>query len=206
MKKLDRSFYERDTLVVAQELLGKYIVHKIKGKELIARIVETEAYKGPVDKAAHSYQNRRTPRTEVMFGPPGHAYVYLIYGMYLCMNIVTEEEGMPCAVLLRAAEPVEGLDEMAQLRFNKTYKQLTRSQKINLTNGPGKLAMALNITREDNGLDLCAEKMFICESDSDSNFFIGRGKRINIDYAEEAADYLWRFYIKNNPYISKVKE
>jgi len=124
MKKLDRSFYERDTLVVAQELLGKYIVHKIKGKELIARIVETEAYKGPVDKAAHSYQNRRTPRTEVMFGPPGHAYVYLIYGMYLCMNIVTEEEGMPCAVLLRAAEPVEGLDEMAQLRFNKTYKQL----------------------------------------------------------------------------------
>ncbi|HOA80935.1 MAG TPA: DNA-3-methyladenine glycosylase [Defluviitaleaceae bacterium] len=205
MKKLDRSFYNRDTLIVARELLGKYIIHKTRGKKLIAKIVETEAYKGAIDKAAHSYQNKRTPRTQVMFGPPGHAYVYLIYGMYLCMNIVTEEVDKPCAVLLRAVEPIEGLDEMAQLRFNKPYEKLQKSQRINLTNGPGKLSMALNIRREENGIDLCKDKLFICEANTASNFQIGKGKRINIDYAEEAADYPWRFYIKDNPYLS-VKE
>mgnify|MGYP003765449295 CR=1 FL=1 len=205
MKKLDRSFYERDTLIVARELLGKYIVHKIDGKEIIGRIVEAEAYKGAMDKAAHSYQNRRTNRTEVMFGPPGYAYVFLIYGMYPCMNIVTEEEGNPCAVLLRSIEPIKGLEDMAKRRFNKTYDELSKAQRINISNGPGKLCMAMDITLKDYGVDLCGNELFICDGEKKEVFEIVEAKRVNIDYAEEAADYLWRFYIKDNPYVSVKK-
>lgn len=202
MKKLDRLFYNRDTLIVARELLGKFIVHKINGKELIGKIVETEAYKGAMDKAAHSYQNKRTHRTEVMFGSAGFAYVFLIYGMYSCMNIVTEEEGHPCAVLLRALEPIKGLDQMALLRFNKTYDKLNKSQRISISNGPGKLSMALHIEPNDYGRDLCGNELFICEGTEHIGFDIETDKRINIDYAEEAVDYPWRFYIKDSPYVS----
>ncbi|NLK21704.1 MAG: DNA-3-methyladenine glycosylase [Epulopiscium sp.] len=205
MKKLERRFYNRDTLIVAKELLGKYIVHKIDGQDLIGRIVETEAYKGAIDKAAHSYQNKRTPRTEIMYGPSGYAYVYLIYGMYYCMNIITEEEGNPCGVLLRAVEPYKGLEKMAKIRFNKPYEKLNTTQKRNLSNGPGKLCMALKITVKDYGLDLCGDKLFICGENENLNFEIIEDKRINIDYAEEAAEYPWRFYIKGNPYVSVKK-
>lgn len=205
MKKLDRTFYERDTLIVARELLGKYIVHKVDGKELIGKIIEAEAYKGATDKAAHSYQNRRTNRTEVMFGPPGYAYVFLIYGMYPCMNIVTEEEGNPCAVLLRSIEPIKGLEDMSKRRFNRAYDELSKSQRINISNGPGKLCMAMDITLKDYGLDLCENELFICEGDEENTLEIVEDKRVNIDYAEEAADFLWRFYIKDNPYVSIKK-
>jgi DNA-3-methyladenine glycosylase len=114
MKKLERSFYNRTAIEVAKGLLGKYLVHRVNGRELSGKIVETEAYMGPDDKAAHSCSNRRTKRTEVMFGPPGYAYVYLIYGMYSCMNIVASEVESPQAVLIRALEPVKGLEDMAK--------------------------------------------------------------------------------------------
>ena len=113
MKKLSRDFFNRDTIVVAQELLGKYLVHKVHGEELIGKIVEVEAYKGPLDKAAHSYNNRRTARNEVMYGEAGYAYVFIIYGMYDCMNVVTEEKEKPEAILIRALEPVKGIKHMA---------------------------------------------------------------------------------------------
>lgn len=128
MIKLDREFYRRSSIEVAKELLGRFMVHRVNGRELIVKIVETEAYMGPEDKAAHSYNNRRTKRTEVMFGPPGHAYVFLIYGMYSCMNVVASEIGKPQAVLIRAAEPVEGLEHMAQLRFKKGLNECTKKR------------------------------------------------------------------------------
>ncbi len=115
--KLDRSFYNRNTLIVAKELLGKILVHNIDGKLLKGKIVETEGYLGLRDKAAHSYGGKKTNRVETMYGDPGRAYVYLIYGMYYCLNIVTEEEGSPEAVLIRGVEPLEGIDEMSINRF-----------------------------------------------------------------------------------------
>lgn len=123
---LKRDFFVRDTLTVAKELLGKNIVRNIDGNKLIARIVETEAYIGPFDKAAHSYNNKKTQRNEVMFKDAGHAYIYFIYGMYYCFNIVTEEENKPCAVLIRAAQPIEGIEYMALNRYNKRLSDLSR--------------------------------------------------------------------------------
>lgn len=201
MKKLDRQFYNRDTAVVAKELLGKVIVHEINGQKLSGKIVETEAYMGIMDKAAHSYGGRKTPRVEVMYGKPGFSYVFIIYGMYYCFNTVTREEGTPQAVLIRAVEPVEGVDLMAINRFKKPYDQLTKSQIKNLTNGPGKLCGALLIDKTQNGEDLCGNKLYIEERDNEK-FNIISAKRIGIDYAEEAKDYLWRFYIEDNKYVS----
>lgn len=201
MKKLDREFYNRDTVLVAKELLGKIIVHEINGQKLSAKIVETEAYMGITDKAAHSYGGRKTPRVEVMYGKAGFSYVFIIYGMYYCFNTVTREEGTPQAVLIRAVEPVEGINLMAENRFKKSYDQLTKSQIKNLTNGPGKLCGALLIDKKQNGEDLCGNKLYI-EEGKEENFNIISAKRIGIDYAEEAREYLWRFYIENNKYVS----
>ena len=156
---------------------------------------------GITDKAAHSFGGRRTSRVEVMYGAPGFSYVFMIYGMYNCFNTVTREEGIPQAVLIRAAEPIEGLDLMAQNRFNKTYNQLTKSQIKNLTNGPGKLCRALLIDRALSGEDLCGDRLYIEEGENES-FKIIASKRVGIDYAEEAKDYLWRFYIEGNNYVS----
>jgi len=205
MKILPRKFYSNDTLQVARELLGKYIVHKIGGEELTGMIVETEAYIGPHDKAAHSYNNRRTDRNEVMYGPPGYAYVYAIYGMYYCMNVVTADVDKPEAVLIRAIEPVKGLDTMAQNRFQKRYEELHKSEAINIANGPGKLCKALGINKSNNGDDLCKDRLFIAESGKPMDFSIESSPRINIGYAEEAVFYPWRYYIKGNPYVSRVK-
>lgn len=127
--KLSVEFYSRDTITVAKDLLGKLLVRNIDGNKLIGKIVEVEAYLGPIDKACHSYNFKRTQRNEVMYGPAGIAYVYFIYGMYYCLNFVTEREGMPCAVLIRALEPIEGLDTMALNRFGKTYSELIKSQR-----------------------------------------------------------------------------
>lgn len=202
MKTLDRDFYNRDSLIVARELLGKVLVHEIHGQKTSVKIVEAEAYMGITDRAAHSYGGKRTPSVEVMYGGPGFAYVFMVYGMYYCLNIVTREEGNPQAVLIRAGEPIRGLDFMAQNRFKKTYKQLTKSQVKGLTNGPGKLCKALLIDKCLNGEDLCGGKLYVEEGENEK-FNIISSKRIGIDYAEEARDYLWRFYLENNEYVSK---
>src|ERR1700757_1257347 len=142
MKKLPRAFYDRDTITVAKELLGKYLVHLDKGVKRIGKIVEVEAYLGPHDLAAHSAKGL-TPRTQVMFGPPGHAYVYLIYGMYFCMNVVTEKEGHASAVLIRALEPIQNIH--------------TRTQ------GPGLLCKAMGIDKHLHGHDLLSNDFYIAE-------------------------------------------
>lgn len=201
MKRLVREFYNRDSLIVARELLGKVLVHEINGQKVSAKIVEAEAYMGIGDKAAHSYGGRRTQRVEVMYGGPGFSYVFFIYGMYYCFNVVTREEGNPQAVLIRALEPVEGLDLMAENRFKKPYGQLTKSQVTGLTNGPGKLCMALAIDRGLNGEDLCGSKLYVEEREKEKSGIVS-AKRVGIDYAEEAKDYPWRFYIKDNKYVS----
>ena len=140
---LDRSFYNRETLDVCKDLLGKYLVHQKDGHQLVGKIVEVEAYKGHIDKAAHSYGGKITDRNKVMFGPPGYAYVYLIYGMYMCMNVVTEEEGKPCAVLIRALEPIDGLEQMAYNRFQKKYQELDKRSIFNIQMVPGNLCIAM---------------------------------------------------------------
>lgn len=203
MKKLDREFYNRDSIVVAKELLGKIIVHEVDGQRIAAKIVETEGYMGIMDKAAHSYGGRRTPRVEVMYGGPGFSYVFFVYGMHNCFNIVTREEGVPQAVLIRAAEPIDGLDVMARSRFKKEYAELSRSQEKALTNGPGKLCAALSIDRGQNGADLCGDVLYVEEGET-QDIRIVHSKRIGIDYAGEAKDYLWRFYIENNRYVSVI--
>lgn len=138
---------------------------------------------------------------EVMYGRPGLSYVFFIYGMHNCFNIVTQEEGNPQAVLIRAVEPVEGLDLMAQNRFGKAYNQLSKSQLKSLTNGPGKLCQALAIDRSLNGEDLCGGRLYVREGEPEELNIVS-AKRIGIDYAEEAKDYLWRFYINDNKFVS----
>lgn len=200
--KLNISFYRRDTLLVAKELLGKKLVHKINGKILSGIIVETEAYMGIQDKAAHSYGGRKTERTKVMFEAGGVSYIYFIYGLYYCFNVVTAEEGIPQAVLIRALQPVEGIEDMALLRVNKNIKELTKKQIINIANGPAKLCSALKLDKTLNAVNLTSDILYI-EDVNYNNFEIVETTRIGIDYAEEAKYYPWRFYIKDNPYISK---
>lgn len=199
--KLTRDFYGRDTITVAKELLGNVLVHNVNGVLLKGRIVETEAYLGFEDKAAHSYGGRRTERVEVMYGPPGYAYVYLIYGMYYLLNIITEKEGIPEGVLIRALEPLENTNIMALNRFNKPYDELTNYERKNITNGPGKLTRAFNIGKELNGTDLCGNRLYV-EEGEDKDFNIVETTRIGIDYAEEAKYFPYRFYIESNPYVS----
>jgi DNA-3-methyladenine glycosylase len=200
--KLNDNFYLENTETVARKLLGKILVHNINGNILKGKIVETEAYMGITDKGAHSYGGRRTKRVEIMYGPPGRAYIYFIYGMYYCLNAVTQKEGIPEAVLIRALEPLEGHDIMALNRFNKEYKDLTSTQITNLTNGPGKLCMAMGIDKKLNGSMFSGDTFYIEEGNNDK-FDIIKTKRIGIDYAEEAKDFLLRFYIKGSPFVSK---
>ncbi|MCD7917514.1 MAG: DNA-3-methyladenine glycosylase [Clostridiales bacterium] len=203
MARLDAAFYDRDTRLVAKELLGCCLVRRWGGETPVCRITETEAYIGRMDKACHAWQYRRTARTEPLFAPPGHAYIYLIYGMYHCLNLVTEPEGEPAAVLIRGAQPVAGLAQMARLRYGKLPEELTAAQSRNLMNGPGKLCKALSITRMDNLADLTGDDLYICAAPEDAGLslpprLVGEihvTKRIGIDYAEEAADFPWRYYI-----------
>ena len=136
-----------------------------------------------------------------MFGDPGFSYVYLIYGIYNCFNIVVAKEGDPQAVLIRALEPLEGLETMAINRYNKGYKELSQKQIYGLTNGPGKLCMAMNIDKSLNGEDLSQDTLYL-EAGKEEEQKIVRAKRIGIDYAQEAKDYLWRFYLRDNPFVS----
>lgn len=200
--RLSRDFYERDAREVAIDLLGKILVHEVNGIKLKGKIVETEAYIGAIDKASHAYGGKKTPRLEALYGKAGISYVYFIYGMYYCFNVITKEEGVAEGVLIRAVEPLEGLDMMSQNRFKKSFNELTNTQKKNLTSGPSKLCMALDITKENNKEDLCIGKLYI-EEGIKEDFEIIHTKRVGIDYAEEAKDFLWRYYIKDNSWVSK---
>lgn len=201
--KLPKEFYLQPTLEAAQALLGKYLVRVWDGEALVCRINETEAYIGPVDKACHAYGYKRTKRTETLFSAGGVAYIYLIYGIYSCLNLVTEPEGEPCAVLLRGGEVRRGGDAIAYNRFGKPLDGLTAAQRKNLLNGPGKLCKGLSLTTGQNGLSLLGEELFVTDSladlglppwpGDDAPLELRRSKRIGIDYAEECADYLWRF-------------
>jgi DNA-3-methyladenine glycosylase len=182
VKKLPREFYDRDTILVARELLGKFLVRKTDGIERIGRIVEVEAYLGEHDLAAHSSKGK-TERTKIMFGPPGYAYVYLIYGIYNCMNVVTEREGHASAVLLRAIEPVKNLEGR--------------------TCGPGLLCRAMNIDKKLNGHDLLSDDFYIAESEAEK-FSIVKSPRIGVEYAKHWAKRHLRFYIKRNPFVSRI--
>jgi DNA-3-methyladenine glycosylase len=179
---LPRAFYDRDTVVVARELLGKHLVLAADGVARVGRIVEVEAYLGPHDLAAHSAKGR-TERTRVMFGPPGHAYVYLVYGLHCCMNVVTEREGHASAVLLRAVEPVENVSGR--------------------TDGPGRLCRAMGIDRRMNGRDLTGGDFFIASPEGNEAVPIVRRPRIGVDYAGRWAGRLLRFYIRGNPFVSR---
>ena len=212
MKKLSRDFYIRDANIVARELIGKILVHSSSDGVTSGLIVETEAYNGPDDKAAHSYKNKRTSRTEIMFHEGGFAYVYMIYGMYSCFNVTANLENIPEAVLIRALEPLDGLELMMTRRntrskinlCNEPKKLSAAKSKINLCNGPGKLCQAMGITRENYGDDLCGEKLFILDN-GQKNFESKTSTRINIDYAEECKNYLWRYFIDGNIYVSKTR-
>lgn len=183
MKKLLREFYNRETSLVARDLLGKYLIYKENGLERIGKIVETEAYLGTHDLAAHSSKGK-TPRTQVMFGPPGYAYVYLIYGIHHCMNIVTQEEGHASAVLIRALEPVKNIE----LR----------------SNGPGLLCKAMHITKAQSGHDMLSDDFYVADDGQNAMIEVISRPRIGVDYAGEWAKALLRFYIKGNCYISRA--
>lgn len=204
MTRLSRDFYLGDTVEIAKKLLGCCIVRKLGDEWLLCRITETEAYVGRMDKACHTYGGRRTPRTEVMFGEAGHAYIYFTYGMHHCLNFVTEPKGEASAVLIRGLEPLLGLDTMSRNRFGKPFAEQSTYQRKNFLNGPGKVTQALALTREQNGLDLTVcDELFVTDSPAGfgvsaekAEFTICAGKRIGIDYAEEAVDFPWRFWIK----------
>ena len=194
MEILPREFYHRDTLTVARELLGCYLVREREGQKLAVRITETEGYIGRIDKACHAYQYKRTPRTETLFSAPGVSYIYLIYGMYHCLNFITEEEGEHCGVLIRGAVPVQNIDLIAENRFGCRASQLTAYQRKHFLDGPGKLCKGLSLTRADNRLPLDRPPLYVCRGPSPEPEEIQVGKRIGIDYAEEAIDFPWRFW------------
>lgn len=182
MRPLARDFYHRDAEPVARDLLGKLLAHRVEGRLRIGRIVETEAYLGPHDLASHSSRGR-TARTEVMFGPPGYAYVYLIYGIHHCLNVVTGAEGVAAAVLIRALEPVRDLEGN--------------------TKGPGLLCRALGVERRNNGQDLCGDDLFLAESEAIATEEIVARPRIGVAYAGEWADVPLRFCLRGNAFLSR---
>lgn len=196
-KKLPQKFYTRDVLKVACDLLGKIFVVNRKGKILSGKIVEVEAYDGSCDEAAHTY-NGKTKRNEVMFETGGLLYVYFTYGMYYCSNVVTGEKNERTAVLLRALEPVEGIEEMSLNRYGK--KQITGREKLNLTSGPAKLCLALGINQTYNGISLIGDEIYILDNKKIQKDKLAVSTRIGISKSKELP---WRFYIKDNPYISK---
>ncbi len=196
LKRLNRDFFNSHTVEVAKELLGKYIVRKTKRGNIIGKIIEVEAYLGPSDKACHSYNYKKTERTDPMYMKPGTLYVYFIYGMYYCLNVATEPEGMPCAVLIRQLYPVNGIELMIKNRNVKIGKNYR-----NLIDGPAKLCMALNITKEEfNGKDSCDpdSKLFFTHGEKINPNDIVLGKRIGIEYAQEDKDKLLRFTLKSH--------
>jgi len=181
-RNVPRAFYDRDTAEVARELLGKHLVHVSRGVEYVGRIVEVEAYLGPHDLASHSSRGLTT-RTRVMFGPPGHAYVYMVYGMHFCMNVVTERDGHASAVLIRAVEPVKNVEGS--------------------TRGPGRLCKAMHIDRRRNGHDLTSDDFHIADPPVREPLSIVKRPRVGVAYAGRWARRHLRFYIRGNPFVSK---
>ncbi len=195
--KLPREFYTRsDVLEVARDLLGKkLVVPNRNGGRVAGIIVETEAYRGPEDKASHAYNGRRTQRTETMYGIGGTAYVYFVYGMYNQFNVVSNVEDVPHAILVRAVEPVEGLEIIRRRRPGRSEGELT--------SGPGRLCVAMGIDRQLNKADLLGDRVWIEEGVTVLRRQIARGPRIGIDYAEEWVKKPWRFWIRDNPFVSR---
>ena len=208
-ERLTREFFARDGITVAKELLGKILVHETSVGTVRGIITEVESYMGESDKGSHTYGGKRTERTEPMYHQGGTSYVYLIYGMYSCMNIAAMIEGIPQAVLLRSVIPAdsEAKERMLTLRLEELNRKRTRKGKAplsgcpasltkHLADGPGKLCTAMGITRADNDVDMVESGSFyVTEGIKVEPERIRTGKRIGIDYAEEAADYLWRFYL-----------
>lgn len=192
---LPRDFYARPVLAVARDTLGKILVHETPEGRVSGRIVETEAYRGPEDRAAHSYGGRRTPRTEVMYGPPGFAYVFFVYGMHWHFNLVTTAEGAPHAVLIRAVEPLEGVELMLDRRRRSAVSR-------DLTNGPGKLCQAFAITGAQYGADLTASRLYLLDGPTPR---AATAKRVGVDYAAEWAEKPWRFYDPASSFVSPTR-
>jgi DNA-3-methyladenine glycosylase len=197
--RLARPFFARDTLTVARDLLGRHLVRLLDGRRVSGEIVETEAYIGEEDEASHASPGP-TERNAAMYGPPGQAYVYLIYGMYHCFNIVTERQGFPAAVLVRALEPLEGLDLMRERRGRVGARDVRK-----LTSGPGRLCQALAIDGRHDGADLCSSEvsLFLEAGDPVSDGEVATGPRVNVRGDETALNAPWRFYVKNHPHVSR---
>ena len=191
--KIPRSFYRQPTLDVARQLLGKHLVRKHEHGTTVGRVVETEAYLGPEDKACHASRGR-TPRTQIMFGDPGYAYVYLIYGFHYMLNIVTEAVDFPAAVLIRAVEPLRGVELMVERRGTREHR--------NLASGPGKLCEAFAIDRTLNGNDLCGRVLYLEDPGDPAPPFVTT-PRIGVDYAGEWTHKPWRFVIRDNEFVSR---
>lgn len=190
---LSRAFYERGTVTVAKELLGKFVVRVVGRNRLVGRIVEVEAYRGFDDPASHAFHGI-TPRTTPMFGEPGHAYVYFTYGNHYCFNVTTERTGVAGAVLIRALEPVEGLKVMKRFRPHVST--------LDVTNGPGKLTKALCIDKTLNRIDLTKHGPLFLKGNDLESVAIACSARIGIT---TGTDRLWRFYISGNPYVSRFE-
>ncbi|MGA4719008.1 DNA-3-methyladenine glycosylase [Fictibacillus nanhaiensis] len=190
------NLWELPTLDLAKKLLGMKLIHVDNKGITSGYIVETEAYLGPEDRAAHSFNNRRTARTEVMYDEAGTIYTYFIYGMHVCFNIVSGPVNKPEAILIRALQPVEGIEQMKERRVRA-------KTEIQLTNGPGKLSNAMGFTLSDNGKKMNEENIRIEEGMRFRPDEIESGPRIGIQYAEEAVHFPYRFWIKNNPYVSR---
>jgi len=195
--KLPRDFYTRpDVLKVSRDLLGKLLVVPTANKKRVSgMIVEVEAYRGPEDRASHAFGGRRTKRTETMYQTGGVAYVYFVYGMYYQFNVVSNVQDTPHAILVRALEPVEGIEFMRQRRHTHPDH--------NLTNGPGKLCIAMGIDRKLDRADLLGDRVWVEDYENVPASKISKGPRIGIDYAEEWIDKPWRFWIRDNSYVSR---
>lgn len=198
-RKLPAKFYRQGALALAPALLGKVLVHAAPEGRTSGLIVEVEAYVGPEDRAAHSFGGRLTTRTRAMFGPPGRAYIFFVYGMHYCFNVVAAGEGKPEAVLVRAVEPVEGIDLMARRRRMPVR---TAADLIRLTSGPGKLTAALGLDMELYGADLTGDRLFLEEGRVVDQQEIASSRRVGVDYAGEWAGRPWRFSLAGNPYVS----
>lgn len=197
-KTLPREFYLRDAREVARDLLGKELVRESPEGVTSGIIVETEAYMGVADRASHAFGGKLSRRTAIMYEDGGRAYVYLIYGMYWCLNITAREAGTPECVLIRALQPVMGLDLMRSRRHSVAGKR-----PANLTNGPGKLCLALGIDGSLYGEDLCGNVLFVRERPPTDQEEIAASPRVNIDYSGEAKHHEWRYSLKGNPFVSR---
>ena len=200
LSKLPSSFYQRPTLTVARELLGKYFVRRHKGIRFVGRIVETEAYRGKLDPASHTYRGK-TKRNEVMYWGGGHLYVYFTYGMHFCANVVSGMKGSGEAVLIRALEPLEGIDRMAKNRAGTRPRRSDSASTLhNLTNGPAKLCEALLIRREQNGTSLIGNEIYLLDAPPLDAAEVARSTRIGIRNGKEKK---WRFAIRGNRWVSR---